>query len=128
MTKRVSIPTENQEQRWLVKWLSFNPQLKDFFCKNNNEGKRTAAQGHNLRLMGLRAGVSDLTIYYPTKTHHGLFLEVKRAMNYPPSARKSETWLAQEEFARIVKSVGYEAKTCYGWVDGKEIIEKYLLS
>lgn len=47
-------------------------------------------------------------------------------MNYPPSARKSETWLAQEEFARIVRSVGYEAKTCFGWQHGVEIIEEYL--
>lgn len=126
MTQRVSIPTENQEQRWLVKWLSFHPQLKYFFCKNNNEGKRTPSQGFNLKLMGLRPGVSDLLVYYPTKVHHGLFLEVKRHMHYPPSAQKNKTWLAQEEFAQIVKSVGYEAKTCFGWEHGVKIIEEYL--
>jgi hypothetical protein len=126
MTRKFLIPTENQEQRALVKWLSLHPVLKDFYCKNNNEGKRTEAQGWNLKLMGLRAGVSDLTIYFPTKLHHGLFLEVKRAMNYPVSARKSETWIAQEEFARIVRSVGYEAKTCFCWQDGVKIIENYL--
>lgn len=125
-TRRLSIPAEHQEQRWLVKWLSLHPQLKDFFCKNNNEGKRSAIQGRNLKLEGLRPGVSDLFIYFPTKTHHGLFLEVKRAMSYPPSARKSDTWVAQEEFARIVRGVGYEAKTCFGWQNGVEIIEEYL--
>ena len=126
MTKRVTIPTEKQEQRALVKWLSLHPVLKSFFYKNDNEGKRTPAQGYNLRLMGLRAGVSDLTIAYPTKVHHGLYLEVKRNMQYPPSARKSPTWIAQEEFAKDMKSVGYEAKTCYGHMDGIKIIEEYL--
>ena len=128
MAKRLAIPTENQEQRALVKWLSLHPVLKDLFCKNNNEGQRTPGQTWNLKLMGLRPGVSDLFIYYPTKSFHGLWLEVKRNMNYPPSARKSDTWIAQELFHQQVKSVGYDAHFCYGWIDGKEIIEHYLLS
>lgn len=127
MTRRI-IPTENQEQRALVKWLSLHPVLKDLFCKNNNEGQRTAGQTWNLKLMGLRPGVSDLFIYYPTKSFAGLWLEVKRNMHYPPSARKSETWMGQEWFHEVVKGVGYDAHFCYGWVDGKEIIERYLLS
>lgn len=128
MTKRIAIPTENQEQRALVKWLSLHPRLANFFCKNNNEGQRTPAQTWNLKLMGLRPGVSDLLIYFPTKSYPGLWLEVKRNMHYPPSARKSDTWIAQELFQEQVKSVGYAAHFCYGWIDGKEIIERYLLS
>lgn len=130
MTKRVSIPTENQEQRWLVKWLGLHPKLSKFFCKLNNEGKRTEAQGWHLKLMGMRPGASDLFIYHPnqSRTYPGLWLEVKRNMHYPPSARKSDTWIAQIEFQEDVKSVGYAAEFCYGWVDGKEIIENYLLS
>ncbi len=76
MIKRLSVPSENQEQRALVQWLSYHPIVRNLFCKNNNEGKRTAIQGHNLQLMGLRSGVSDLFIYYPTKAYHGLWLEV----------------------------------------------------
>lgn len=125
---KVPIPSENQEQRALVKWLSYHPIVRKFFCKNNNEGQRTALQGRNLQLMGLRSGVSDLFIYYPTKTYHGLWLEVKRNKIYTPSERRTETWLAQEEFLKIVKSVGYEGKMCYGFEDGKKIIESYLLT
>lgn len=130
MTKRVSIPTENQEQRALVKWLSFHPLLKDFYYKNNNEGKRTEAQTWNLKLMGLRPGVSDLFIPYPSKSgkYAGLWLEVKRAMNYPPSARQGESWKLQEIWIERMKTVGFDAHFCYGWIDGKEIIERYLLS
>lgn len=108
--------------------MSLHPVLKDLFCKNNNEGKRTDSQTWNLKLMGLRPGVSDLFIAYPTKTYHGLWLEVKRNMHYPPSAMKSATWIAQEEWINSMLSVGYEAKRCYGWEDGKEVVEKYLLS
>jgi hypothetical protein len=129
MTRKFLIPTENQEQRALVKWLSLHPILKDFYCKNNNEGKRTEGQTWNLKLMGLRPGVPDLFIYYPSPSgKHGLWLEMKRNMNYPPSARKGASWVLQDEFIERVKKVGFEASFCYGWEDGKRIIESYLLS
>jgi hypothetical protein len=128
MTAKISIPTENQEQRALVKWLSYHPIVREFFCKNNNEGKRTDAQGHNLKLMGLRPGVSDLFIYWPTKTHPGLWLEVKRNKKYTKSERSTDTWIAQEKFIETVKSVGFAGEFCYGWIDGKRIIESYLLN
>ena len=128
MTLKELIPSENQEQRALVNWLNYHPIVRKFFLKNNNEGKRTPAQGYNLKLMGLRTGASDLLIYYPTKTYHGLFLEVKRNKKYTKSERSTETWIAQENFIESVKSVGYQGHFCYGFIDGKEIIESYLLT
>lgn len=128
MTSKIAIPSENQEQRALVKWLSYHPIVRDYFCKNNNEGKRTEAQGHNLKLMGLRPGVSDLAIFYPTKTYHGLWLEMKRNMKYPPSARRAETWVHQEEWLARMRGVGFCGEFCYGWEDGKRIVEAYLLT
>ena len=128
MTKKFLVPTERAEQRALVKWLSLHPILKNFYCKNNNEGKRTAAQTWNLKLEGLTPGVPDLLIYYPTTTYHGLWLEMKRKMHYPPSARKSDSWVLQEEFIKRVKTVGYAAHFCYGWEEGKQIVENYLSS
>lgn len=76
--------------------------------------------------MGLRPGVSDLFIYYPTKTYSGLWLEMKRNKVYTPSERNTATWKAQETFQRKAKEVGYAAHFCYGWEHGKEIIEDYL--
>lgn len=122
------IATENQEQRALVKWLDYHPILKNYYCKNNNEGKRTDAQGWNLKRMGLRPGVSDLFIYYPTKTYHGLWLEVKRNKKYTTSSKCTATWIAQEWFIETVKSVGYAGFFCYGFEDGVHIIEEYLLT
>ncbi len=120
------VASEAQEQRSLVRWLSYHPVLKNFYCKNNNEGKRTEAQGYNLKLMGLRPGVSDILIYYPTTKYHGLWLEVKRDKKYSKSEMSTPTWRAQEKFLETVKSVGFAGYLCYGWEDGKEIVEKYL--
>lgn len=122
------IPTENQEQRALVKWLSYHPIVRNYFCKNNNEGKRTPLQGRNLKLMGLRPGVSDLLLYYPSNSFHGLFLEVKKNRKYTPSEMRQDSWLAQIEFLERIKEVGYAGEFCYGFEDGKEIIENYLLT
>jgi hypothetical protein len=124
----IPIPSERDEQRWLVNWLNLHPVLRDFYCKLDNEGKRTPRQGYHLKLAGLRPGVSDLFIYYPTSSYCGLWLEVKQNRKYMRSERLTKTWVAQENFARIVKSVGYSAKTCYGWFDGKRIVEEYLLT
>jgi hypothetical protein len=128
MTARLIIPSEEQEQKALVKWLSYHPTVREFFCKNTNEGKRTPRQGHTLKLLGLRPGVSDLFIYYPTKTYHGLWLEVKRNKKYTPSEMKTPTWIAQVEFIKTVKSIGYAGEFCYGWNEGSKIIESYLLT
>jgi hypothetical protein len=94
----------------------------------NNEGKRTPSQGFNLKLMGLRRGVSDLFIYYPSLSFNGLFLEVKRNKKYSQSEMSTETWILQQEFIDTVTHVGYDAHFCYGWMEGKRIIENYLIT
>ena len=96
--------------------------------KNDNEGKRTPAQGAQAKSMGLRPGASDLFIAWPTKTYHGLWLEVKRNKKYTTSERNTDTWKAQESFIEEMKSVGFAGEFCYGWIDGKRIIESYLLT
>jgi hypothetical protein len=125
------------EQKALVKWLNLHPLLKNYFCKNDNEGPRKTIVRddkvvpvglYNAMGMGLRPGVSDIFIYWPTKTYHGLWLEVKRKKKYSPSEMNTDTWKAQEVFQMHVKSVGYMAEFCFGWEDGKRIIENYLLS
>jgi len=125
--KTQSAMSERAEQMALVKWMSYHPIIKDLFCKNDNEGKRTPLQGLNSKRMGLKRGVPDLFIYFPTKLHHGLWIEVKCAKKYSPSQMQTATWIAQQAFIDTVRSFGYAAEFCYGWIDGKRIIEEYLL-
>ena len=128
MPRELPAPSEASEQRAIVKWLSYHPVLREYFLKTNNEGKRSDITGHNLKLMGLRPGASDLFIYYPTMTYNGLFLEVKRNKKYTPSERSTDSWIAQEKFIETVKKVGFAGRFCYGWEDGVAIIEAYLLA
>lgn len=79
-----------------------------------------------VKMLGLKPGVSDLFIFYPTKTYHGLFLEMKRNKVYSKSERATSTWIAQESFLDNVKRVGYQGHFCYGWVEGKRLVEEYL--
>lgn len=127
MRHKLVVPSENQEQRALVKWLSYHPIVRNYFLKLNNEGKRSDITGHNLKLMGLKTGASDLFIFYPTKKYHGLFLEVKRNKKYTPSEMRTDTWIAQQMFLDCVKKVGFAGEVCYGVENGVAIVTRYLL-
>jgi hypothetical protein len=126
MINALPVPSERQEQMALVRWLNYHIVLRDYFFKNDNEGKRSEISGYNLKMMGLLPGVSDLFIFYPTTSFYGLFLEVKRNKKYTPSERSTKTWIAQEKFIERVKDRGYAGHFCYGWIDGKAIVENYL--
>ena len=111
-----------------MKWIKTQRIFDDLLIKLNNEGRRTEAQGWNLKLMGMLPGAHDLFLAYPTRQFHGLWLEVKQNRKYTPSAMRTPTWLGQERFQRRMISVGYQAQFCYGWEHGKRIIESYLLT
>ena len=123
---KIAAPSESLEQEAIVEWLNYHIVLKDYFFKTNNEGKRSEVQGNRLKRQGLRPGVSDIFIYYPCSGYHGLFLEVKRNKKYSLSEQSTSTWIAQEKFLNIVKSIGYSGERCYGFDDCKRIIEAYL--
>lgn len=120
------IPSEQAEQKRLVTWLSFHPALKNYYCKIDNEGKRSVVSGYNAKLMGLRPGASDLFIYYPTKKYHGLWIEMKRNRLYTKSERNRGAWLCQEYFIEQVMSRGYFAEFCFGCDHAISVINDYL--
>lgn len=122
------IPSENQEQKALVKWIRMQRPYGDLLIKLNNEGKRSVNQGFHLKLMGMLPGASDLFLAYPTSVYHGLWLEVKQNRRYRPSEMAKPSWIAQQVFLERMISVGFAGHFCYGWEHGKRIIESYLLS
>jgi hypothetical protein len=126
MTRIVTAPREWEEQTALVDWLRIHPFLKNFFCKIDNEGKRTPAQGFHAKRMGLLPGVSDLFVFWPTKSYHGLWIELKRNKKYTPSERSKPSWKDQERFIEVVKKVGFQAHFCYGCKDAIQRIEEYI--
>lgn len=79
-------------------------------------------------MMGMQPGASDLFLAYPTKQFHGLWLEMKQARRYTPSEMRKPSWTNQISFLKRMISVGFSGEFCYGWEDGKKIIESYLLT
>ena len=119
-------PLEWEEQAALIQWLNLMPALRQYVIKIHNEGERTHGQTWHLQKQGLCAGASDLFIAYPVGQSHGLWLEVKRNMKYHASAMEKPTWVRQQRFQDMMRAVGYEAVTCYGWEHGKQLVESYL--
>lgn len=58
-----------------------------------------------LKRMGVKAGISDLALFYPSRGYHGLWIELKAPGGRltPPQAR----WL------KLMEAAGY----CVGWFD-----------
>ena len=100
--------------------------MAEDLIKQNNEGERTKGQNIHLTLMGMKKGASDLFLALPAGVYHGLWIEMKRDKVYPPSARLTDTWIAQERFIQNRRARGYAAHFVFGWLHGKKLIEQYL--
>lgn len=116
------IPTEEEEQQALFRWLDFaansNPELR-LMIHIPNEGKRTKAAGARLKSVGLRKGVPDLFLPIPKGNFHGLWIEMKRV-------KGSKTSKDQKEWIEALKGQGYFTAICFGWLEAKETIERYM--
>lgn len=117
------IPTEEAEQRALLQWWGMA-------CKGlgvpegalmhiPNEGFRHVAYAKKLHALGLRRGVPDLLLAYPTETAPGLWLEMKRLKGGRVSPE-------QEAYIALLRELGYIAHVCRGWAAAKDAILQYL--
>lgn len=112
-------PTESQEAKWLMEWARLHPICSKYLIKISNEGRRSPREGCRFRLEGLKAGVSDYFLAYPTSRHHGLWIELKRRS-------KSNVTEQQLWWLTAMQKHNYEAKICYGWEESRETILQYL--
>lgn len=110
--------TERQEARALMQWASMHPICKYYLLHVPNGGSRNPIEAHNLRLEGVRAGVSDYLLAYPRGGYSGLWIELKR--------QGGRATRAQKEWLERMEGVGYRAQVAYGWDEAKSIIEDYL--
>ena len=127
MGRRRTNPSEAQEQVAAIQWISLkHPELIPFVIKIHNEGARSPYQAMWLKRLGLRPGASDIFLSYPTERHHGFFVEMKQNRKYSDSEMSTNTWKNQRQFIALMKSVGFEAKFCFGWEECAKAIEEYL--
>jgi hypothetical protein len=118
VVKKVS-PLEEEEHLAFMQWASLHPICKAHLIHIPNEGNRGAWGGRKMKMKGLKAGVSDFFLAYPTSSSSGLWIELKRTVLYRISPE-------QREWITLMKNAGYDADFAYGWEDAKNIVEQYL--
>ena len=98
------------------------------FHHNANERNSSNIEGAKLKKMGVRRGISDITIYQPTNVHHGLFLELKIDTPFKKDGnlKAGELLALQYEFINKMNQRGYLAKFCVGFDEAKTIIDNYM--
>lgn len=83
-----------------------------------NGGSRNPREARNLKLQGVRSGVADVFLPYPSGGKHGLYIEMKYGKNRLTSK--------QREFLEYAASVGYATAVCYSAEEAITAIRNYL--
>lgn len=122
MTTSIKKLTETEEQlhKAFMQWVGIHPLLKHLvttFIHVPNEGKRTVQFGKKLKTLGMRKGVSDIFIAYPSRAYHGAWIELKT-----PKGKLSD---AQRQFLDDMNQNGYFATAAFGFDEAKEAVEYY---
>jgi hypothetical protein len=115
LVKRTTEPTEDQEQIALMHWARLTPICRDYLIHIPNGGSRNVLEAKKFKAMGVKAGVSDLFLAYPSNRYGGLWIELKR--------KGGKLTEPQRHWLSCMNNLGYKACVCYGWGEAKLIIE-----
>ena len=114
-------PSESQEQKALFQWAGLAQQkyseLK-LLHHVPNGGLRDARTAVNLKREGVKRGVPDISLPVARGKYHGLFIEMKVGNN--------KLTKEQQQWFKALEEEGYATQVCYGWLEAREVIEKYL--
>jgi len=110
---------ESEHQKLIWKWAKQHPICCDFLFSIPNGGTRHIKEIANLKAQGLRPGVSDMFLAFPTSKYCGLWIELKKD-------RKCYLTPDQIGWLERMIQVGYEGKVAYGHEDAISFIEEYL--
>lgn len=112
---------EAQEQALVISWAKMQekkyPALQNLFHIPNG-GHRNKLEAYNLKLQGVKAGVPDLMLAYPSKEYSGLFIEMKWGKNTPN--KNQVKWLEN------LYNAGYQVKVCWSSEEAISTIKNYL--
>ncbi len=120
---RSNCPSEHQEQKALMLWARAQigkgrKALQNLFAVPNG-GHREKAVAGKLKAEGVASGVPDLFLAWPTKQHHGLFIEMKRRAKGQVSAE-------QKAWHERLRSAGYCVVIAKGFEEAITAIGRYL--
>ena len=111
--------SEHDEQVAVFQWAGYqsHPAYRLMYAVPN-AGKRTLRQGAWMKAEGLRAGVPDICMAYPSKGYHGLYIEMKSVGKFPSDD--------QMEWHENLREAGYRVDVCYDSGAAIDTIEDYL--
>ena len=112
---------ESKEQASLMYWATLAtqtyPDLKWLHCSLNGV-KLSIIQAKIAKSQGMKAGIADLFLPVKRGEYSGFFIEMKY--------NKNKLTKEQQNFLEYVKSQGFLTAVCYGWIEAKELLIKYL--
>ena len=115
------LPTEAEEQTALFQWAQLMekqlPPLTMMYAVPNG-GSRNKLEAANLKRQGVKAGVPDICLAYPSGGFHGLYIEMK--------VGKNKTSENQNKWLENLMRVGYATAVCYSCNEAITAIRKYL--
>jgi hypothetical protein len=112
-------PDESSIQSSYIVWLNLQyPHIADVTASFPNGGKRTPRYGAKLRREGLKKGIPDVGIFYPTMDYPGMFIEFK----------KEDGVVKDEQIAMMkrLSDVGYFCVVCRSLEDAMLATRGYL--
>lgn len=83
-----------------------------------NGGGRSKSQAGRLKAEGVRPGVSDIFVSYPSGVFHGLYIEMKSLTGLP--SREQRAWIAESV------NLGYSAACCRGATEAMQLWRSYV--
>lgn len=120
--KRRPIQREALEQKvFISKIKSWHPEIYEYLFAIPNGGKRNAFEANNLKLEGVKAGVSDLFLALPINGYPGLWIELKQK-----DKSKAKLTKEQKEWLERMDKVGYATAVAYGCDDAYEKLIGYI--
>jgi len=118
---KLKCPTEATESKKLWKWAQYHDIAKHYLFAIPNGGSRNIKEAAHMKQQGVKSGVSDYMLAYPTDIYHGLWIELKRANRALSRLTEEQAnWLA------LCERVGYATVVAYGADSAIRAIEEYL--
>lgn len=112
---------EADEQRAVFEWAAYMtgkyPCLR-WMHHIPNGGSRNKIEAVRLKQQGVKRGVPDIFLPYPSGKYHGLYVEMK----YGKGKARPE----QQEFLDYAAGAGYKTAVCYNMLQAVKVILRYL--
>jgi len=98
-----------------------HPVLREYLFHSPNGGSRNIIEARKLKRMGVKKGLSDLFLAYPSQGYHGFFIELKRK-----GLDLRSVSIYQSQWLEKVKKVGYKGSVAFGADEAINLLKKYL--